>query len=878
MQGKITTDGMNQDEMNAQQKLLNWCQENLKGYDSIRVKDFSTSWRDGKALLAILNRHRPDKISFIDSYLRSNLENLKIAFDFAETELGVTKLLDPEDVDTDHPDEKSIMTYISMLYNVIPNVPMHPSDIKLESHKKNLMDEYSVICKSLMRWLRDSISTMDNRTVPHSLIEIKSLLNDIRTFRLEEYATKLKEKKRLANLYNEMISLPDSDSLNLDNELNSIEKVWLKFDSYIQLRENLLEKTYKKYENLQVVIQRIEKSYENCDKILNSIENELKQPSNQNMMNGHLKSFNERLNDQLSRCDQEIRKLFIECQNLNDEEHNEAEFYYRRAEQIQNRSVDLKTKLNNLQPNYKNSVNIEIEVENSDFRSKISFLEKQKIILQDSNFPSEYNQIDKDILKIEQIQMDLNTFRDSYLKDNQTQDDTSKYYLNELEILYNLTYNLSNQRLKSLNQLKDFVKQINDEMFYLDQKEEVEINRDWSSPSKLDSSSLKQYKKNLDYELERRLKINIHPLKVLGQALINDKHPAANHIRTYIETLSEHFNWINQLSFLLSNHLYHLTDYESFKSEYNKLSDRIEQFRHNLTNVISNSTHKNYSETIEKLDKMLSELSGFKSKLESLSNKSKSITPFHLRKQKLKSPYNKCKCLINYKRSQFNIRQNEECIIEDNTQKTKWKVLKPGTNQSSFVPSVCFLLPPPDEESQDLIQQLKIRIENLTNQVLNYKIKFKKDRLFNLMNQIKFCEFDDYEERRKLRDSDKNFDLMLNSIKFEIEEMINSVDLKTGTDRNHHTSETNTDVQLLIESYDKCCQKLNDFNEKSIEKNECQKFEKQFGSDLQCLELRLKYLYEKFEQIEKLEIKSVNRSDFIDKVIAQYQVSFFFLI
>ncbi len=44
--------------MNAQQVLLNWCQANLDGYDSVKVSNFSTSWRDGRALIAILNRHR----------------------------------------------------------------------------------------------------------------------------------------------------------------------------------------------------------------------------------------------------------------------------------------------------------------------------------------------------------------------------------------------------------------------------------------------------------------------------------------------------------------------------------------------------------------------------------------------------------------------------------------------------------------------------------------------------------------------------------------------------------------------------------------------------------------------------------------------------
>jgi hypothetical protein len=37
------------------------------------------------------------------------------------------------DVDVENPDEKSLMTYVSMLYNVIPNVPPHPSELKQES-------------------------------------------------------------------------------------------------------------------------------------------------------------------------------------------------------------------------------------------------------------------------------------------------------------------------------------------------------------------------------------------------------------------------------------------------------------------------------------------------------------------------------------------------------------------------------------------------------------------------------------------------------------------------------------------------------------------------------------------------------------------------
>ena len=82
---------------------------------------------------------------------RSNKENLEIAFNFAEKELGITRLIDPEgklfcsrslrknlkvviekikDIDTDAPDEKSILTYVSLLYKAMPTVPTYPQKIK----------------------------------------------------------------------------------------------------------------------------------------------------------------------------------------------------------------------------------------------------------------------------------------------------------------------------------------------------------------------------------------------------------------------------------------------------------------------------------------------------------------------------------------------------------------------------------------------------------------------------------------------------------------------------------------------------------------------------------------------------------------------------
>jgi nesprin-1 len=50
----------------------------------------------------------------------SNQTRLETAFYVAEVELGVTRLIDPEDVDVPNPDEKSVMTYLAQFLHKYP--------------------------------------------------------------------------------------------------------------------------------------------------------------------------------------------------------------------------------------------------------------------------------------------------------------------------------------------------------------------------------------------------------------------------------------------------------------------------------------------------------------------------------------------------------------------------------------------------------------------------------------------------------------------------------------------------------------------------------------------------------------------------------------
>ena len=99
------------------------------------------------------------------------------------------------------------------------------------------------------------------------------------------------------------------------------------------------------------------------------------------MNNSQLRSFYERFEEQIKHCDQELRKMLIDCQLLKDEQHYEAEFYQKKITNLQNQSLELKTTiLNELDfSKIKKSVLQPSTKENTNASSFLEWIEQKRV-------------------------------------------------------------------------------------------------------------------------------------------------------------------------------------------------------------------------------------------------------------------------------------------------------------------------------------------------------------------------------------------------------------------------------------------------------------------------------------------------------------------
>ncbi|KAF4071521.1 hypothetical protein AMELA_G00274250 [Ameiurus melas] len=259
------------EKKSAKDALLLWCQMKTAGYPNVNIHNFTTSWRDGMAFNALIHKHRPDLIDF-DKLKKSNAHyNLQNAFNLAEQHLGITKLLDPEDISVDHPDEKSIITYVVTYYHYFSKMKA----LKVEGKRigkvldnaietEKMIEKYESLASDLLEWIEQTIIILNNRKFANSLVGVQQQLQAFNTYRTVEKPPKFTEKGNLEVLLftiqskmranNQKVYIPREGKL-----ISDINKGWERLEKAEHERELALRTELIRQEKLEQLARRFDR-------------------------------------------------------------------------------------------------------------------------------------------------------------------------------------------------------------------------------------------------------------------------------------------------------------------------------------------------------------------------------------------------------------------------------------------------------------------------------------------------------------------------------------------------------------------------------------------------------------------------------------------
>ncbi|XP_059374679.1 calmin-like isoform X2 [Carassius carassius] len=156
--------------------LLQLVQRRTRKY-GVAVQDFGKSWTSGLAFLAVIKSIDTSLVDMRRALLRTPRENIEEAFRTAHYSLGIPRLLEPEDVMLNPPDEQSIMTYVSQFLEHFPGIEEDDTSDILERNKASARMNEPPVRNGVQR-KRESYMVKKDVVQPPPKIFISSVSED----------------------------------------------------------------------------------------------------------------------------------------------------------------------------------------------------------------------------------------------------------------------------------------------------------------------------------------------------------------------------------------------------------------------------------------------------------------------------------------------------------------------------------------------------------------------------------------------------------------------------------------------------------------------------------------------------------------------------
>ncbi|XP_074543670.1 plectin a [Halichoeres trimaculatus] len=732
------------DDMTAKEKLLLWSQRMVEGYQGLRCDNFTTGWRDGKLFNAIIHKHRPSLIDMSQVYRQSNQENLEQAFSVAERELGVTRLLDPEDVDVPHPDEKSIITYVSSLYDAMPRVPDIQDGVRANELELRWQEYYELVTV-LLQWIRHHILVFDEKKFPTSYEEIEVLWRQFLKFKETELPAKEADKNRSKHIFKSFEGAVQAGQVKIPPGYHpfDVEKEWGRLHVAILERERLLRMEFERLERLQRIVSKVQMESGVCEEQLNQVET-LLQTDMRMMTAGKPAQHTAEMEADLEKAEGMIRLLFNDVQLLKDGRHLQAEQMYRRVYRLHERLVNLRseynlrlksgvstsqipmTQIQTAQVHVLQQAPMRVRPELDDVTMRymhdlLGWVEENQRRVDEGEWGSDLPTVESQLGSHRGLHQSVEEFRSKIERAKADESQVSpaskaayRDYLGKLELQYGKLLNASKARLRNLTELHAFVVAATKELMWLNEKEEEEVNYDWSEKN-TNMSAKKENYSGLMRDLELREK-KMNGVQTTGDKLLRDGHPARKTIEAFTAALQTQWSWILQLCCCIETHLKENTAYFQFFSDVKEAEDRIKK----MQDTMKRKYTCDRSITATRLEDLLQDaadekdqLNEFKTHLEGLKRRAKTIIQLKPRNPataiKGKQPI---QAVCDFKQMEITVHRGDECALLNNSQPYKWRVLNDKGSEST-VPSICFLVPPTNKDAVNSVAGLDGNLQRL---------------------------------------------------------------------------------------------------------------------------------------------------------------------
>uniref|UniRef100_G1LVE7 Actin cross-linking family 7 n=1 Tax=Ailuropoda melanoleuca TaxID=9646 RepID=G1LVE7_AILME len=745
-------------DMSAKEKLLLWTQKVTAGYTGIKCTNFSSCWSDGKMFNALIHRYRPDLVDMERVQIQSNRENLEQAFEVAER-LGVTRLLDAEDVDVPSPDEKSVITYVSSIYDAFPKVPEGGEGISA-TEVDSRWQEYQSRVDSLIPWIKQHTILMSDKSFPQNPVELKALYNQYIHFKETEILAKEREKGRIEELYKLLEVWIEFGRIKLPQGYhpNDVEEEWGKLIIEMLEREKSLRPAVERLELLLQIANKIQNGALNCEEKLTLAKNTL-QADAAHLESGQPVQCESDVIMYIQECEGLIRQLQVDLQILRDENYYQLEELAFRVMRLQDELVTLRLECTNLyrkghfsslelappstlttthlkaEPLTKGThssstswfrkpmtraelVSISSSEDEGNLRfvyELLSWVEEMQMKLERAEWGNDLPSVELQLETQQHIHTSVeelgSSVKEARLYEGKMSQNFHTSYvetLGKLETQYCKLKEMSSFRMRHLQSLHKFVSRATAELIWLNEKEEEELAYDWSDNNP-NISAKKNYFSELTMQLEEKQDV-FRSLQDTAELLSLENHPAKQTVEAYSAAAQSQLQWMKQLCLCVEQHVKENTAYFQFFSD----ARDLESFLRNLQDSIKRKYSCDHNTSLSRLEDLLQDsmdekeqLIQSKSSVASLVGRSKTIvqlkprSPDHVLKSTIS-----VKAICDYRQIEITICKNDECVLEDNSQRTKWKVISPTGNEA-MVPSVCFLIPSPNKDAIEMATRVE---------------------------------------------------------------------------------------------------------------------------------------------------------------------------